>query len=137
MRQRTVKRRPTLTVNLLGCPARCVAVIDGKPGAHGLWLPDLPRCTSMGRTEELLANTQEAMRLWARMQLDSGEPIAEPTGVEAIRQDPDVVHDLAAGAALVIVPLVAHDVQYHRHDRSGIGNRSAEINPLMFHMKPR
>jgi hypothetical protein len=27
---------------------RYVVVIDGEPGAFGLWVPDMPGCTSMG-----------------------------------------------------------------------------------------
>ena len=45
---------------------RYVVIIDGEPGALGLWVPDMPRCTSIGGTlDELLQNAQEALRMWA------------------------------------------------------------------------
>jgi len=44
---------------------RCVATVDGKPGAFGIVVPDLPGCTSGGATvEEALRNTVEAVTLW-------------------------------------------------------------------------
>ena len=47
-------------------PRRYVVVVDGKPGACGMWVPDMPGCTSMGDTmADLLTNAQEALQLWA------------------------------------------------------------------------
>ncbi len=43
---------------------RYAAVIDGGPGAFGLWVPDMPGRTSMGETQdEVLRNGQEASPL--------------------------------------------------------------------------
>ena len=52
---------------------RYVVVVDGKPGTFGMWVPDMPGCTSMGETlADLLSNAQEALQLWAEEAIDSG-----------------------------------------------------------------
>jgi len=69
--------------------ARYVALVDGKAGAYGVTVPDLPGCTSGGRTtDEALRNAIEAVRLWAE------DAIAE------------IAEAIAEGAALAIVPLL-------------------------------
>jgi predicted RNase H-like HicB family nuclease len=86
---------------------RYVVVVDGKPGAYGMWVPDMPGCTSMGDTmADLLVNAQEALQLWAEDALESRQALPGPRSIEVVRKDPDVARDLADGAALVIVPLV-------------------------------
>jgi len=41
--------------------ARYVVLIDGKAGAYGVTVPDLPGCTSAGNTtDEALRNAVEA-----------------------------------------------------------------------------
>jgi predicted RNase H-like HicB family nuclease len=86
---------------------RYVVVVDGKPGAYGMWVPDMPGCTSMGDTlADLLTNSQEALQLWAEDAIESGEALPKPRSMEVIRKDRDVARELADGAALAIVPLV-------------------------------
>ena len=86
---------------------RYVVVVDGKPGAYGMWVPDMPGCTSMGDTlADLLTNAQEALQLWAEDAIESGEALPKPRSIEVIRKDRDVARELADGAALAIVPLV-------------------------------
>lgn len=86
---------------------RYVVVVDGKPGDYGMWVPDMPGCTSMADTlGELLANAQEAVQLWAEDALACGETLPTPRGVDVLRADPRIAHDLSEGAALAIVPLV-------------------------------
>jgi predicted RNase H-like HicB family nuclease len=86
---------------------RYIVVVDGKPGAYGMYVPDLPGCTSMGDTiAELLVNAQEALQLWAEDSLKSDERLPRPRSIEAIRKDPDVARDLAEGGVLAVVPLV-------------------------------
>lgn len=86
---------------------RYVVVIDGKPGAYGLYVPDMPGCTSMGETiADLLANAQEALQLWAEDAVNSGEGLPKPRSIDAIRKDPEVARDLAEGGVLAVVPLV-------------------------------
>ena len=84
-----------------------MVVVDGKPGAYGMWVPDMPGCTSMGDTmADLLTNAQEALQLWAEDAIDRGEALPKPQSMEVILKDRDVARDLADGAALAIVPLV-------------------------------
>ena len=92
----------------MGKPAtRYVVVVDGKPGAFGMWAPDMPGCTSMGETlADLLSNAQEALQLWAEDAIESGEKLPRPRTMEQVRKDPDVARALAEGSALAIVPLV-------------------------------
>ena len=86
---------------------RYIVVVDGKPGAYGMYVPDMPGCTSMGDTiAELLRNAQEALQLWAQDALKNNERLPRPRSIEAIRKDPDVTRDLAEGGVLAVVPLV-------------------------------
>ena len=86
---------------------RYVVVVDGKPGAYGMYVPDMPGCTSMGETiADLLTNAQEALQLWAEDAVNSKEGVPKPRSIEAIRRDPDVARDLAEGGVLAVVPLV-------------------------------
>ena len=86
---------------------RYVVVVDGKPGAFGMWVPDMPGCTSMGNTmADLLTNAQEALQLWAEDAIDRGDALPKPRSIEVVRKDRDVARDLADGGALAIVPLV-------------------------------
>jgi predicted RNase H-like HicB family nuclease len=86
---------------------RYVVVVDGKPGAYGMYVPDMPGCISMGDTiADLLSNAQEALQLWAEDAVNSGEDLPKPRSIDAIRKDPDVARDLAGGGVLAVVPLV-------------------------------
>jgi predicted RNase H-like HicB family nuclease len=59
--------------------ARYVALVDGRAGAHGVTVPDLPGCTSAGRTtDEALRNAVEAVRLWAEDAIADGEELPAP-----------------------------------------------------------
>ncbi len=75
-------------------------VIDGKPGAFGLWAPDMPGCASMGETVD------EALRMWAEDAIADGEPVPTPRSFEGIAEDPEVAEELKQGAVLAIVPLL-------------------------------
>ena len=87
--------------------ARYVVLIDGKPGAYGIVVPDLPGCTSgAATTDAALKNAAEAIRLWAEDAVADGEKIPKPRSAEQLRKDKDVARALAAGAALAVVPLV-------------------------------
>jgi predicted RNase H-like HicB family nuclease len=86
---------------------RFVVVIDGKPGAFGLWAPDMPGCTSMGKTvEDALRNAQEALRMWVEDAIADGESAPEPRSFEEIAKDTEVAEELKLGAVLAIVPLL-------------------------------
>jgi predicted RNase H-like HicB family nuclease len=96
-----------MELNVKKPATRYIVVVDGKPGAYGMYVPDLPGCTSMGDTiAERLTNAQEAVQLWAEDVLKSNERLPKPRSVEAIRKDPDVARDLAEGGVLAVVPLV-------------------------------
>ena len=87
--------------------ARYVALIDGKKGAYGIVVPDLPGCTAMGKTvDEALANAVDAARDWAEVARDKGWGLPKPSRIEHLRQDEEVARALAEGAALAVVPLI-------------------------------
>ena len=87
--------------------ARYVALVDGRAGAYGVTVPDLPGCTSGGRTtDEALRNAVEAVRLWAEDAIGDGEALPEPRSVETLRTEPEIAEAIAEGAALAIVPLL-------------------------------
>jgi predicted RNase H-like HicB family nuclease len=86
--------------------ARYVALLDGKAGAYGVTVPDLPGCTSGGSTTEALRNAVEAVRLWAEDAIADGEALPQPRSVETLRADVDIAEAIAEGAALAIVPLL-------------------------------
>ena|SRR5947199_2355743 len=82
-----------------------VALIDGKQGAYGVVVPDLPGCTSAGNTiDEARRNAIEAVRLWIEDAEADGEELPHPRTLEVLRYDPEVAAALAEGAALTIVP---------------------------------
>ena len=86
---------------------RYIALVDGKPGAYGVVVPDLPGCTSGGKTvDAALRNAVEAVRLWAEDARAEGEVMPRPRTIEAIRRDSEVAAALAEGAVLVVVPLL-------------------------------
>lgn len=86
---------------------RYVALLDGRDGAYGVVIPDLPGCTSAGDTaEEALAGAQEAAVLWADEMTSQGCEIPPPRSVEEVWRDPKVAAAIAEGSALVLIPLV-------------------------------
>jgi len=81
--------------------------VDGRAGAYGVTVPDLPGCTSGGSTtDEALRNAVEAVRLWAEAAIADGEELPQPRSAENLRADPEVGNAIAEGAALAIVPLL-------------------------------
>jgi len=87
--------------------AHYVAVVDGKPGAFGAVIPDLPGCTSGGATvDAALRNAVEAMTLCVEDARADGEKIPKPRSAEKLRADPEVAAALAVGGILAYVPLV-------------------------------
>src|SRR5439155_23625256 len=87
--------------------AQYLGLVDGRAGAYGVTVLDLPGCTSAGSTtDEALHNVIAAMRLWAEDAIADGEELPPPRAAEALRADPEVAAAIAAGAALAIVPLL-------------------------------
>lgn len=86
---------------------RYIGLIDGKKGAYGVVIPDLPGCTAMGKTvDEALRNAVGAARVWAEDALADREKIPRPSAAEDLRVDRDIAEALANGAAFCVVPLV-------------------------------
>jgi predicted RNase H-like HicB family nuclease len=87
--------------------SRYVALVDGRAGAVGVVVPDLPGCSSGGATvDEALRNAQEAVSLWVDEMLAQGGKVPAPRPLEAAFADPEIAAALGEGAALVLVPLV-------------------------------
>ena len=58
--------------------------------AFGVVVPDLPGCFSAGDTlDEAMTNAEEAVALWIDATLDAGGAIPAPSGLEALRQNPE------------------------------------------------
>jgi len=86
---------------------RYVALVDGRAGAYGMTVPDLPGCTSGGSTtDEALRNAIDAIRFWAEDGIADGEKLPPPRSAETLRADPEVAEAIAEGAVLAIVPLL-------------------------------
>jgi predicted RNase H-like HicB family nuclease len=86
--------------------ARYVALVDGRPGAFGIVVPDLPGCTSGGATVgAALRNAVGAVTLWIEDALRDGEEIPNPRSAEKLRNDSAVAAELAQGGILARVPL--------------------------------
>jgi predicted RNase H-like HicB family nuclease len=87
--------------------ARYLALIDGKPPVVGVVIPDMPGCTSGGKTyDQACRNAVEAVRLWAEDALANNEGLPTPRTVDALRHAPDVVEQLNEGAVFALIPLV-------------------------------
>jgi len=87
--------------------ARYAALVDGKKGAYGVVIPDLPGCTAMGKTvDEALRNAAGAAVAWATVAKADGVTIPDPRPIEVLRRDSEVADALAEGAAIAMVPLV-------------------------------
>lgn len=86
---------------------RYIALVDGKQGSYGVVVPDLPGCTSAGKTiDQAYRNAIEAVRLWIEDAEASGERLPRRRKLEELRKDPDVAAALGEGAAVVLVPVL-------------------------------
>jgi len=87
--------------------ARYVALIDGRPGAYGVALPDLPGAAGAGDTvEEAIASAIEGVRLWVEAAIEDGKEVPQARPIEVLRKDREVAAALRGGAVLASVPLV-------------------------------
>ena len=81
-----------------------VALMDGRAGAYGVVIPDLPGCTSGGRTmDEAMRNVQEAISLWVGEMTAQGGKIPKPRTIDAAIVDADIAAAIAQGATLALV----------------------------------
>jgi predicted RNase H-like HicB family nuclease len=89
--------------------SRYVALVDGRAGAYGVVVPDLPGCSSGGATvDEALLNARNAVSLWADEMIAQGGEIPVPRCLEAAMQHSDIAAAIGAGATLALVTL-AHN----------------------------
>jgi predicted RNase H-like HicB family nuclease len=83
------------------------ALLDGQPGNFGVVVPDLPGCTSAGKTmDAAYRNAIEAVRLWIEDALEDGEKLPRPRSPFDLMKNADVRASLAAGAAFFLVPVL-------------------------------
>lgn len=68
------------------------AILEKEPRSiYGITFPDVSGCTSAGDTaEEALVNAHEALALHIASILEDGEPLPDPTPVEAVKPDPEI-----------------------------------------------
>lgn len=86
---------------------RYVALIDGKPGAYGVVIPDLPGAAGAGDTvDEAVASAIQGVALWCEEAVADGKPIPDARPIEVLRKDRDVADALRDGAVLASVPLI-------------------------------
>jgi predicted RNase H-like HicB family nuclease len=91
----------------MGVLMRYFALLDGKEGAYGVVIPDLPGCTSAGKTADAAyRNAIEAVRLWVEDALEDGEKLPRARSLMEVLADREVRRALTGGAALMVVPLV-------------------------------
>src|SRR5215831_14207026 len=82
---------------------RYVALVDGKKGAYGVVVADLPGCTSAGKTvDAAYHNAIEAVQLW----VEAGGTLPRPRSLMELAADREVRRALGRGVALIMVPVV-------------------------------
>lgn len=86
---------------------RYIALVDGKAGAYGVAFPDAPGCSAMGKTvDEALRNAVVSLAEWVEHSEANGLGRPEVRSIDDLRRDPEVVEQLADGAAFAVVPLI-------------------------------
>lgn len=68
------------------------AILEKEPGSvYGVTFPDLPGCVSAGETaEQALVNAHEALAGHVALMVQDGDPLPQPTALEAVTADADV-----------------------------------------------
>ena len=68
------------------------AIVEKSSDGYGVFFPDLPGCTSAGATlQEAALNVEEALQAHIDLCVEHGETIPEPSSLDAIEVEPDVV----------------------------------------------
>jgi predicted RNase H-like HicB family nuclease len=68
------------------------AIVEKSSDGYGVFFPDLPGCTSAGATlQEAALNAEEALQAHIELGMEHGEAIPEPSTLDHIVTDPDVV----------------------------------------------
>ena len=88
--------------------SRYFAILEKEPESlWGVYFPDLPGCVAAAETADLALTNAAALREVAEDMAMAGRSLPSPRSIEDLRADSDVRAALAAGSALVAVPLVA------------------------------
>jgi predicted RNase H-like HicB family nuclease len=67
------------------------AIIERAPDGFGVFFPDVPGCTSHGRTvQQAVINAEEALNGHIGVSVEYGDTIPHPSELDAIASDPDV-----------------------------------------------
>lgn len=81
------------------------AVIERGQDGYSVFFPDLPGCTSSGRTvREAALNAEEALHGHLLVSMQHGETLADPSDLQTIETEPDI-----AEVARVLVHAERHD----------------------------
>ncbi|MDZ4738987.1 MAG: type II toxin-antitoxin system HicB family antitoxin [Alphaproteobacteria bacterium] len=67
------------------------AIIERAKKGFGVFFPDVPGCTSFGKTmEEAALNAEEALRGHLLLMIEDGDPIPKQRSLDKIERDPEV-----------------------------------------------
>jgi predicted RNase H-like HicB family nuclease len=67
------------------------AIIERAGKDYSVFFPDLPGCTSAGRTmQEAAEKAEEALAGHLLVSEEHGDPIADPSDLDRIERDPDI-----------------------------------------------
>lgn len=83
-----------------------IALIDGKAGAYGVVVPDLPGCTAMGRTlAEARVNAMDSIRHWIEVTRAAGREVPKARSIDDLNADPVFIEDRTD--SLMVTEIVA------------------------------
>jgi predicted RNase H-like HicB family nuclease len=85
-----------------------IGIIHKDAGSdYGVSFPDFPGCISAGESlEEARAMAEEALNFHVEMMVEAGEPIPEPSTLDAVMRDPDFRDGVAIMLPLKQAPRV-------------------------------
>ena len=67
------------------------AIIEKGKHGYSVFFPDLSGCTSAGDTiQDAARNAEQALRGHLEVMIEYGDPVPEPSALDAIKHDPDV-----------------------------------------------
>ncbi len=73
-------------------PCYYAAIVERAADGFGVFFPDLPGCTSAGATvQDAVRHAEEALQAHTDLAAEHGEAIPEPSELDAIAREPDVV----------------------------------------------
>jgi predicted RNase H-like HicB family nuclease len=86
--------------------ATYLALVEIADIGYGVVFPDCPGCTAMGDTfDEAFENGVEALRDWMASRVGAGFGLPPARDAAALRADPSLAEDFAAGPLVTPVPL--------------------------------